>query len=128
MKAFVKAVPQAEFDTWLSGEESGAAGGKELSLADKGKVLYQQRACIGCHSLDGSQMTGPTWKGAFGRTESLADGSTATVDENYIRESILNPNAKVVKGFGPPSAMPAYAGQLTDEELGQLIEFIKTVK
>ncbi len=128
MKGHIKAVSPEEFDAWLTGEEAGATGGKELSLADKGKVLYQQRACIGCHSLDGSAMTGPTWKGTFGKKEPLADGSSVTVDENYIRESILNPNAKVVKGYGPPSSMPAYAGQLSDEELSQLIEFIKTVK
>lgn len=128
MKAHIKAVSPEEFDTWLSGEEAGATGGKELSLADKGKILYQQRACIGCHSLDGSKMTGPTWKELFGHNVELADGSKVKSDENYIRESILNPNAKVVKGFGPPSAMPAYAGQLSDEEIGQLIEFIKTVE
>lgn len=127
MRGLIKAVSPEEFDVWLSGEEAGA-GVKELSLADKGKVLYQQRACIGCHSLDGSAMTGPTWKGAFGKQHTMADGSSVAVDENYLRESILNPNAKVVKGYGPPSTMPAYAGQLSDEEIGQLIEFIKTVK
>lgn len=128
MRGLVKAVAPAEFDNWLAGEEGTATAGKELSLADKGKVLYQQRACIGCHSLDGSPMTGPTWKHIFGEKVSFVDGSSATVDENYIRESILNPNAKVVKGFPSPSAMPPYAGQLSDEEIGQLIEFIKTVK
>lgn len=130
MKGLVKAVPQAEFDSWLAGEAGGAAAGgaKGQSLADKGKQLYASRACIGCHSLDGSPMTGPSWKGLFGKNENFVDGSTHKVDEDYIRESVLTPNAKVVKGFPSPSAMPPYAGQLSDEEIGQIIEFIKTVK
>mgnify|MGYP001274113266 CR=1 FL=1 len=79
-----------------------------------------------CHSTDGSTKVGPTFKGLFGRQEQLADGSTVTVDEEYIRESILQPGAKVVQGFAP--TMPTYQGQLTDREVAGLIEYIKTLQ
>jgi cytochrome c oxidase subunit 2 len=123
MQARIKVVSNDEFEKWLSTEGGGAGGG---TLADKGRALYASKACIGCHSLDGSPMTGPTWKGMFGRTEKLEGGGTVKVDENYIQESILNPTAKIVAGFQP--TMPPFAGQLSDDELKSIIEFIKTVK
>ncbi len=96
------------------------------AMADFGQRVYNARACVSCHSLDGSPKTGPSWKGLFGKTENLADGSTLVVDENYIRQSILEPNAQIVSGFA--GGMPSYAGQLDDEQITALIEFIKTVK
>lgn len=122
MKAKIKAVPQAEFDRWLADE-----GGGVLTLADQGKALYGSKACVGCHSADGTRVVGPTFKGSWGAQHKMEGGATVTVDENYIRESILNPNAKVVAGY-PAGVMPAYAGQLSDDELLALIEFIKTLK
>ena len=117
----IKVVSQADFENWLASE--GAAGG---SLADQGKALFGAKACIGCHSLDGSRLVGPSFKGAFGRTEQLEGGGTAVVNEDYIRESILNPSAKIVATY-PPS-MPPYAGQLSEDEINAIIEFIKSVK
>ena len=93
--------------------------------AQLGKKLYQQRGCAGCHSLDGSPLSGPSFKGLFGKNETLTSGSVL-VDENYLRESILDPNAKVVKGFQP--VMPSFKGQLSDKQLDGLIEYIKTIK
>ena len=98
-------------------------------LAKKGQQLYRELGCVGCHTVDGSPSTGPTWKGLFGaeREVQLPDGTTQTVvaDEAYLRESIVDPNAQVVQGF--PAIMPAYP-QLGDEELNALIEFIKSLK
>ena len=74
-------------------------------------------------SMDGSAKTGPTMLGVFGRTEKMADGGTVTVDENYIRESILEPNARVVAGFEP--VMPTYQGRLKDAEIMAIIEYLK---
>ena len=125
MRAAVKVVTQAEYETWISGEAAGT-GGKPLSLAEQGKALYASRACIGCHSLNGSASTGPTWKGIFGH-EVKTDKGTAKIDENYLRESILQPNAQIVNGF-QGGLMPSFAGQLKDDEINALIEFIKTVK
>ncbi len=121
----VKVVEETAFNDWVIGDES--SGGGEASLADKGKDIYRTRACIGCHSLNGTKMTGPTWKGLYGSTRNFADGSSAKADDNYIKESILNSNKKIVEGYAP-NQMPAYQGQLTDEDVTAVIEFIKTLK
>lgn len=125
MLGLIKVLDQKEFDDWVIGDSEG--GPKEMTLAEKGKEIYKTRACIGCHSLDGSKMTGPTWKGLFGKERVFADGSKATADENYIRESVLNSNKRIVKGY-PPNNMPSYQGQLTDEDVTAVVEFIKSVK
>jgi cytochrome c oxidase subunit 2 len=75
--------------------------------------------------VDGSANTGPTWKGMFGHQVTLADGSTITADENYIRESIIDPQAKVVKGFQP--VMPTYKGTIKDRQITGIIEYMKTL-
>ncbi len=91
-----------------------------------GKQLYAAKACIGCHSLTGVKTVGPSFKGIFGKEEEMADGSKITVDAAYIKESLLEPNAKIVKGFAP--AMPPYKGQLDDAQIAALVEFIKAQK
>lgn len=89
-----------------------------------GRAVLQSRACLACHTVDGRPSVGPTFKGVYGRHETLSDGSTAVVDDNYIRESIRAPQAKVVKGF--PPAMPTLP--LTDDEVRQVIDYFKTLK
>lgn len=127
MLARVKVVSQEDFDSWLLGEDgSGGAGGEE-SMADKGKRVYLTKTCVGCHSLDGSKMAGPTWKGLYGSTRKFDDGTTATADENYIRESIWEPNKKIVGGYAK-GQMPPWKGIVTEEEVNHLIEFMKTLK
>lgn len=115
-----------EFAQWLEDNSGAATKPTDLAPADWGEQLVQQNACATCHSTDGTELTGPTWQSAFGSQEQLADGSTVTVDENYIRESILNPNAKIVQGYG--QVMPSYQGQLNDEQINAIIEYIKTLK
>lgn len=122
MKAIVRAVPEPEFDQWLADE-----GGGVLSLADQGKALFSSKACVGCHSADGSRIVGPTFKGLWGEKTDFEGGGSVLVDENYLRDSILNPNSKIVKGY-PAGVMPAFAGQLSEEEVNAIIEFIKTLK
>lgn len=95
----------------------------DKTQADFGKRIYDARGCGSCHSLDGSAKTGPTFKGLYGKTESITGGTTVTVEDNYIRESILEPNAKVVAGYTPQ--MPSFAGQLDDKQITALIDFIK---
>jgi cytochrome c oxidase subunit 2 len=73
--------------------------------------------------MDGSAKTGPTLLGIYGREEQMADGSTIVADENYIRESILEPNARIVAGFEP--VMPTYQGRLSDDEIMAIIEYLK---
>lgn len=124
MLARLKVVPQAEFDRWLA-DDSEERKLASLKPSDLGKEIYGKQ-CISCHSLDGSPRVGPTWLKAFGKEGELADGSKYKVDENYIRESILYPQAKTVKGY-PALGMPSYKDQLKDDEITGLIEFIKTV-
>ncbi len=121
----VEVIPQDEFNDWVVGESS--AGGGEMSLVDKGKQIYAQRACIGCHSVDGSKMTGPTWKGLYGSDRNFSEGPAVKADDNYLRDSIMTPNKQVVQGY-PPNQMPSYQGQLTDDDVTAVIEFIKSLK
>jgi cytochrome c oxidase subunit 2 len=90
-----------------------------------GESLYNNRGCKGCHSVDGSRRTGPSFKESFGNQRPLASGETVIADANYIRESILNPKAKVVQSYAP--AMPSFKGQLSEDDLFCLVEYLKSV-
>src|SRR5712671_6770943 len=109
----------SEFQTWLSG------GASEGSLASAGAKLFADLACNTCHRPD-AQGRGPVLDGLFGKTQSLQSGETMTVDEAYVRESILNPAAKVAAGFQP--IMPTFQGLVTEEQLLELIEYVKSLK
>jgi len=115
---------QADYDAWISAQAAIAAEAAKTPEG-QGKSLTVKNGCIGCHSLDGSKMTGPTWFNLYGSEAALADGSTVLRDDAYIAESILNPKAKEVKGFAP-TVMPAYP--LTDEEIANIIAYLKTLK
>lgn len=100
-----------------------------LPLEEAGKKVASLNGCFSCHSVDGKKGVGPTWKDLYGApSHKMADGSTVAVDDNYIVESIRNPNAKVVEGFGPPSAMNAFpANQLPDEHVKALIAYMRAI-
>lgn len=116
MTTRVRVLPEDRYRQWL----------EENSGTPTGDVLYKRYACHTCHSLDGATGNGPTFQSLFGKTESMTDGSSIVVDENYLRESILEPKAKIVKGFDP--VMPTFQATLNQDELNSIIEFIKTVK
>lgn len=124
MNSPVVVVTQEEFDAWIA--EQG-----ELAQADpatRGEQLSRSNGCIGCHSLDGSRLPGPTWQGLYGSEVTLADGSTVTVDDQYLLEAIVDPNAQIHQGF-PPNLMPqTYDEMLSEEQISDIIEFIKTVE
>ena len=119
MLAKLKVVPQAEYEQWLASTEELAGG--------PGAKLYNEKGCVACHSLDGSPKVGPTFKGLFGSKRLFEEGGELVADENYLRESIVNPTAKTVKGY-PKGAMPSFQGQLSEEDLTGIIEFIKSQK
>lgn len=125
MLAKVKVVSQGEYDRWLNDRSDEIAKSK-MSPVELGRKLYKDKLCYTCHSIDGSRLVGPSFAGIWGKKEKLSDGSEVVVDENYIEESLRNPNAKVVAGY--PPAMPSYEGQLSDEEISALIAFIKDLK
>lgn len=97
---------------------------EDMPLPELGKLVYEKQGCAVCHSIDGTPRIGPTWKGLFGKQESFVDGSSLTADENYLRESITDPTAKVVVNY-PPS-MPLT--KLSDRQITGVIEYIKTLK
>jgi mono/diheme cytochrome c family protein len=90
-----------------------------------GRYLYKARGCNACHSLDGTKIVGPSWLGIWGKTEKTSAGDV-TVDEAYIRESVLDPKAKVVDGFQP--VMPPPTAPFNDIQLGSIADFIQSLK
>lgn len=118
----LKVLSPEGYKEWVA--KSQATSDEPLPLL--GKKLYQSKACFTCHTIDGGAGTAPTLKGLYGTTRRFQDGTSAPVDDTYIRESILVPAAKVVVGF--PNVMSPYQGLLKERELAGLIEFIKTLK
>jgi cytochrome c oxidase subunit II len=104
------------YESWLSG------GSGEGSLASNGEKLFTSLGCVTCHSGQNGAR-GPNLAGVFGNPVKLSDGRTVVADENYVRESILNPQAKIVAGFGP--IMPTFTGQINEESLIQLVAYVK---
>jgi cytochrome c oxidase subunit II len=108
-----------EYEVWLSG------GAQEGSLAAAGQKLFNDLACNTCHRPD-AQGRGPILQNLFGKTVSLQNGEQLVADEAYIRESILNPAAKVTAGFQP--IMPTFQGLVSEEGLLELIEYVKSLR
>jgi cytochrome c oxidase subunit 2 len=120
MRGTVYVVDPAEYAAWLSG------GRGEGSLAQQGEKLFQDLACSNCHTVEaGAQGRCPNLRGAFGRPVQLANGQTVLFNESYIRESVLNPDAKIHQGFQP--VMPTFQGLVTEENILQIIEYIKSI-
>jgi len=117
----IHVVEMDEYKAWLQAEE-----GAGKSLAERGADLYKNKGCVACHSIDGTKIIGPSFKGVWGRTEQIENGPNIVVDENYVRESILSPQAKIVKGF--PPTMPPFQGVVSEDEIKSIIEWFKTLK
>jgi len=125
MLAKVVVMAEEKFDAWLTGEGVSDHEKKEPA----GRELMEVKGCLGCHSLDGSRIVGPSFKGIFGRTaQVVTDGKEReiVVDEDYLRRSILKPNADVVAGY--PGIMPSQEGLLTDSEFDAIIQYLKTLE
>lgn len=123
MLAAVRVVEQAGFDAWVAAEM-----GLSADPVERGQKWAEQYGCLACHSVDGSVLVGPSWQGIYGSQKLLADGSSVTVDDAYLLESIYDPNAKIVAGF-QPGLMPANFGeQLTEAQVADIIEFIKSLR
>jgi cytochrome c oxidase subunit 2 len=115
----VEAIPSAEFAAWLK---------EEPAEADAGVALLQKHGCLGCHSLDGASMVGPTFQGIGGREVKVSrDGETLTItsDRAYLEKAILEPGAEIVEGY--PPAMPPYAGRIPEEELTGMLDYLESL-
>ena len=110
-----------EFQAWLAG---GAGGTGVVRVASEGERVFRAQGCQSCHE-GGPDQRGPVLAGIFGKPVKLANGATVTVDEGYLRESILQPTAKVVAGYQP--VMPTYQGLLSEEDVMQLIAYVKSL-
>jgi cytochrome c oxidase subunit 2 len=126
MHAKVVVDTQAKYEDWMA---TGGDEWKSYSPEAWGKIQYDQKGCATCHSIDGSKSKGPTWKGIWGKPVKVktSDGKeeSVLVDENYVRESMMQPNAKIVDGFDP--IMPTFQGLLRQNEINGLVAFIKSL-
>ena len=109
-----------EFDDWLAGNAA------QQSPIVAGQQLYESLGCASCHGGRGEGGRGPGIVGLFGKQVLLTNGQSITADEGYIRESIENPQARIVAGFSP--IMPTFQGQVTPEQLIQIISYIKSLQ
>jgi cytochrome c oxidase subunit 2 len=94
-------------------------------LAEQGQKIYVKKACVGCHTTNGAKLVGPSWKGIWGKMEAT-DHGPMKVDENYIRRSILDPSFRIIDGYQP--IMPSFRGQISDQEIDEIIAYIKSLK
>lgn len=132
MYTAVRVLPQPEFDKWYADSTAVSAGigAAAASPLLAGETLMRSLGCVACHSADGTAMTGPTYKGVFGQEVTVITGGkeqVLTVDEAYIRKSILEPNTDVVKGYNA-NLMQTYKGQVSDKEIADIVEYIKSLQ
>ncbi len=148
MLATLKVLEPDEYDRWQMQWEYGrklgvgeapasAAAGKSPDatatapaagedMAGRGQRLYAEKGCNACHSTTGAAGVAPSFQGLYNNEREFADGSKTTADENYLRESMMDPQKRLVKGF--PGIMPTFRGQLTDDEINALVAYIKSLK
>ena len=107
----------AQYEAWMNGGSTGP-------LSATGEKIFAELGCVTCHRSD-TQGRGPNLQGLFGKTVHLEDGRTVTADENYIRESILDPGAKIVSGYKP--VMPTFQGLISEEQLNALVAYVKSL-
>jgi cytochrome c oxidase subunit 2 len=132
----VVVMPPAEFDTWLANQKTGLAdrvdsGGDDGptfhgTIVEYGKKVAMAQGCLKCHSLTGEPHIGPTWLDLYHRRETLETGETVIADEGYLTESMIDPRAKIVKGYKP--VMPTFRGKLAAPDAAALVEFIKSLR
>jgi cytochrome c oxidase subunit II len=117
MIGWVTVMEPKDYEAWMG-------GGGNQPLAVTGEKLFSELGCVTCHRSD-TQGRGPNLVGVYGKPVMLEDGRTLTADESYIRESIVDPGAKIVKGFKP--VMPTFQGQISDEQLNALVAYVKSL-
>jgi cytochrome c oxidase subunit 2 len=131
MYSNVKVMEKSEFDSWITDTTQVAASAAAMaSPGATGKKIMQNIGCFACHTVDGTKLVGPSFKGIWGEEQTVVTGKETrkvTVDEEYIKRSIYDPNADVVEGF-MKGLMVSYQGQLSEDDIANIIEYLKTVK
>jgi len=115
---------QADYDAWM-GEQLALVAQTAQTPEGRGKALVAANGCAACHTIDGSKLIGPTWLGLAGSQVPLSDGTTVLADDDFLYESIHEPQAKIVAGF-EGQQMPPYG--FSDEQIADIIAYIKTLK
>ena len=123
MESKVVVMEQAGFDAWVADQSK-----LSNDPVERGIKWAKQFGCIGCHTTDGTSPVGPSWKGLAGKQETLSDGGSVTVDDAYLHESIVSPNAKIAKGFNANIMPPNFGQTMTDAQIADVIAYIKTLK
>jgi cytochrome c oxidase subunit II len=129
MMSAVKVMPQDQFNAWYSAAPPKLDSSAAAVPGAAGKLIIQSKACIACHTFDGTKLVGPSFKGIYGHkvlVETDGKEHEITVNDEYIKRSILDPSADVVKGF-QKGQMVSYKGQLSDDEINKIIEYLKTL-
>jgi cytochrome c oxidase subunit 2 len=121
MGGYIYVMEPTAYQQWLAG------GTGSESAASQGQKLFQERGCASCHQVDpgGQQGRGPTLYGLFGKQQDIEGDGKVTIDESYVRESILNPQAKIAAGF--QNIMPTFQGQVSEEQILQLVAYIRSL-
>lgn len=122
MRGRIIAMSQQDYEEWL---ETGLAPKGSISMASRGQELFNRFGCVHCHTPN-AFVKAPLLNGLYGKTVILSDGTTVIADENYIRESILNPRAKITQGY--ENIMPPFKGALSDEDVLDLIAYVKSLR
>jgi cytochrome c oxidase subunit 2 len=125
MRGRVIALPPEDFDDWQRQQLESVPPDQRESLALQGERVAGERGCLRCHTVDGTPHLAPSWAGLYHSHIPLVDGRTVLVDDAYLTESMMDPLAKVRRGFTP--IMPSYLGQLSASETAALVEYIRTL-
>jgi len=119
MRGAVIAMPPGEYAAWL-------AGHRATDLASTGEKLAAEQGCFRCHTVDGTPHLGPSWRGLYGSTIPLEGGGSVVADDAYLTESMMNPPAKLHRGY--PPLMPTYLGRLSGPEAAAIVEYIRSLR
>ena len=130
MYTYVEVIDNEAFKSWITDTTSVAASASTVdSPAATGRRIMQNIGCFACHTIDGTKLVGPSFKGIWGETQTVTTGREkreVAVDEDYIRKSIFDPNADIVDGFAK-GLMITYEGQLSNDDVDNIIEYLKTL-
>jgi cytochrome c oxidase subunit 2 len=129
MKSMVKVLSKEKFTAWYGDTAALATAGTGSEVSNQGLTIMKFQGCMACHSTDGSKIVGPSYLNLFGKQQVVTRNGadvTITADEEYIKRSILDPNAEIVKGY-PKGLMQSYKGKISDADLAKIIEYLKTL-